>query len=97
LEKQRHARYYKEKGYQTSVSRLYGADFDKMYTQQGGYCAICGIHQSELTKRLNVDHDHTTGEVRALLCHSCNVGLGHFSHSIDKLNLAIAYLHRYET
>ena len=99
LQKVRHDRYYKGKGYQTTVKRLYGADvnYDNMYAKQKGRCDICGVHQSELKKRLHVDHDDKTGFVRSLLCHSCNVGLGHFRHCKDLLHKAINYLKRYES
>ena len=48
--------------------------------EQGGVCAICGKPETETRngkiKRLSVDHDHATGEPRALLCNRCNKDLG---------------------
>ena len=53
---------------------------DKDYTQllrkQEGGCAICKLPQSNFKRRLDIDHDHTTGEVRGLLCSACNRHLG---------------------
>lgn len=51
-------------------------DYDIMMDKQGGCCAICGTHQDDLTQRLAVDHNHETGEIRGLLCTSCNVKVG---------------------
>ena len=48
-------------------------DWQEMYERQEGRCALCGEMPS---KALCVDHDHSTDEVRALLCNSCNVRLG---------------------
>lgn len=67
-------------------------DYDNMVKVQKGCCAICGIHQSELKKRLFVDHCHTTGKVRKLLCHHCNLGLGGFRDNPSSLLKAIKYL-----
>lgn len=53
----------------------YGIDlatFEIMREAQGGCCYICG----ELTRKLNVDHDHATGKIRKLLCNTCNTRLG---------------------
>lgn len=49
-------------------------DYDTMFKGQGGKCKICGKRQSEL--RLCVDHCHTTGIVRGLLCMKCNTAIG---------------------
>lgn len=71
-------------------------DYDVMYDKQQGCCAICGIHSSDYTNktklRLHVDHCHTTGMIRGLLCNSCNTSLGGFKDSEDVLNKAIAYI-----
>lgn len=68
-------------------------DYDEMFSQQGGKCAICGTTKPGGKKRhFAVDHDHETGEVRGLLCYQCNVGLGHFEDSKEFLEKAILYL-----
>jgi hypothetical protein len=68
-------------------------DYDDMLTAQNGECAICGAADNgKLGGSLPVDHNHETGEVRGILCHSCNVGLGHFGDDPDRLVAAAAYL-----
>jgi len=57
--------------------RLSAADYYALLELQEGRCAICQTHVDRLPRRLDVDHDHKTGVVRGLLCHPCNVGLGH--------------------
>ena len=52
---------------------LSAEEYESMLAEQGGGCAICG--RLPKAKRLNVDHDHVTGEVRGLLCYVCNTRL----------------------
>lgn len=51
-------------------------DYNLLFTKQAGCCAVCGIHQSELRRKLDIDHCHKTKIVRGLLCNFCNKGLG---------------------
>ena len=71
----------------TELKKLYGItlqDYDEMLCFQNGCCKICGIHYLEYGRNLSVDHDHATGEIRGLLCGSCNTGLGFYElHSND--------------
>lgn len=69
-------------------------EYNRMFADQKGKCAICGKHQSELEKSLAVDHNHETGEIRGLLCTHCNVFLGHINDDYMFLNTAIKYLNR---
>lgn len=68
---------------------------------QGYACAICHITLAELAqstrhhKHLHVDHDHTTGAVRGLLCDACNHGLGFFRDTLAYLYAAVAYLEQH--
>lgn len=66
------------------------ADYKAMERKQGGKCAICGDPLDKVTTR--IDHDHETGEVRGLLCASCNTGIGLLKDSIDVLESAKRYL-----
>lgn len=46
--------------------------YQELLDKQDGNCAVCGKHHSEFNKRLAVDHDHITSEIRGLLCFTCN-------------------------
>lgn len=71
-----------------SMYRLTLDDWDAMVLAQEGRCAIC----NEPMLRPNVDHCHTGGQVRALLCSPCNTGLGSFRDDPERLAAAITYL-----
>lgn len=58
--------------------------------RQGGVCAIC--RNPPTGRVLDVDHNHTTGAVRGLLCRGCNTSLGKFKDSPELLRAAAAYL-----
>jgi hypothetical protein len=59
---------------------------------QNGKCAICGGEPKFPKVRLCVDHCHTTGLFRGLLCGHCNTALGLFKDDISSLKNAIRYL-----
>lgn len=70
--------------------RRYGisaAEADVMLDLQNGRCAICAAAPA-----VHVDHDHSTGAVRALLCFNCNGGLGQFKDDPDLLGVAAEYV-----
>lgn len=75
------------------IENTYGithAEYQALYTAQGGLCAICQRANGK-TRRLAVDHNHETGEVRGLLCKTCNwIVIGRYS--ITMLCRAIEYL-----
>lgn len=93
-----------EGGFDAHLRRKYGLSrekYDEMVVNQGNKCAICGSPPVGRTKRgpaerLDVDHDHDTGEVRGLICHPCNVMLGQARDNVEVLEAAILYLKRYK-
>ena len=66
-------------------------EFQAMLADQGGVCFICG-REEVLDRALSVDHCHTCGAVRGLLCCRCNFALGAFGDSGQKMRDAAAYL-----
>lgn len=72
------------------------AEFDAMLARQSGACGLCGNKFDGATKATgpHVDHCHKTGVVRGLLCHHCNVMLGHAKESADLLRKAADYVER---
>lgn len=69
-------------------------EYNDMLLAQECKCAVC---RQISTKRLNVDHNHTTGEVRALLCNHCNSSLGLMKEDIGLLLSMIEYIRKYNT
>lgn len=66
--------------------------YNLLLQNQNGECLICKATESTNGHRLAVDHCHTTGKIRGLLCKSCNVALGNFKDNIVSLKNAISYL-----
>lgn len=64
--------------------------YDAQLRKQGGGCAICG--EPPKSRRLHVDHDHLTGDVRGLLCWTCNAVLGRARDNVARLQGAALYL-----
>jgi hypothetical protein len=70
-------------------------DYDRMLEEQDFRCAVCRTPEPGGARhmvRWVVDHDHATGKVRALLCHSCNFGLGKFRDDPELLRQAADYV-----
>lgn len=89
--------YYHSKGHGNHVLKTYGVtpeQYDDMAKTQGGRCAICQEQPTE-SRRLCVDHDHSTGQVRALLCVKCNTGIGHLNDDIRLVTAALEYLQKH--
>ncbi len=101
-EKARKEKWLKEKPEEWARSRrnarikhMYGVtstQVDAMLVSQEGRCAICG-EEMEIPY---IDHCHSSNEVRGLLCHQCNSGLGMFRDNKENLESAIKYLEAYD-
>ena len=70
-------------------------DYEQMWDEQDGSCAICGEEFADHTKG-KVDHNHKTGNVRALLCNKCNTGLGDFDDDPGLLRAAADYIEEHD-
>jgi len=82
-------KYWLKKAYGITVIQK-----EQMMIAQGNCCAICCAF---IDKMYNfcVDHNHSTGKVRQLLCRKCNIGLGHFNEDSLLLEKAINYLKKW--
>jgi hypothetical protein len=79
-----------------NIKNLYGMsteEYEDLFIKQKGLCAICKSRQS--WQRLAVDHCHKTNKVRGLLCHNCNVMLGHSKDNFRVLLNAVHYLNEH--
>jgi hypothetical protein len=95
------AKYYKnnkEKHQNWCLQNSFGIslqEYNKMFENQKGCCAICNQHQIYFKKRLHVDHNHTTGSNRQLLCSQCNIMVGMAHEDLNVLQSAIDYLRKH--
>ena len=102
--KERDPTIYRRIEWPSKLKRVYGItvnDYYKMLEEQGGGCAICNTKVPSARKRkyatqemFFVDHCHSTGKVRGLLCGKCNRGLGYFEDEPERLEEAADYLRR---
>ena len=84
----------KELSRKTHIMRKFGItieEYDAMSSAQNGVCAICE-NPCATGYKLAVDHNHTTGKIRALLCKNCNTAIGLLKENTDTMTKAIKYL-----
>jgi hypothetical protein len=87
------AAYTPEKGRANNLKAQYGItpeEYQQMFDAQSGLCAIC---QNAAT--LHIDHNHTTDQIRELLCSPCNTGIGLFQEDKARLVAAAAYIQKH--
>lgn len=92
--KKNYARVYKSNE-NHRLKRKYGITLDEynaLLVSQNSCCAICGNHTSQYKRKLHVDHNHSNGKVRGLLCVRCNYGIGYFSENPELLDKAKLYI-----
>lgn len=84
---------------QHNLQRKYGltiAEYEAMVAAQNGVCAICLKPPTKGNgKKLCIDHCHTTGKIRGLLCCACNSAIGNMEDSIERLESAKEYLRKH--
>lgn len=66
------------------------SEYKLLVSKQNGVCAIC--RGKDKGRKLAIDHDHKTGQIRGLLCGRCNQGIGHFLEDRLLMRRAIEYL-----
>ena len=76
-------------------------EYKKMFEGQGKVCACCGTSDTSVPTTsvfgvtdlsFVVDHCHTTGVIRGLLCTNCNRGIGLLGDTKESLQKALNYL-----
>lgn len=84
----------KQRSHELMVVKTYGieaGEYARRYQSQGGKCAICQV-ATGASKKLAVDHNHSTGAVRGLLCSPCNRFVGRLRDSADAALRMYKYL-----
>lgn len=90
-----------DRQHKTEIKRRYQLSIEEYNAQlaaQNCKCCICGKQHDPTLKRgrLYVDHCHSTGKIRGLLCSACNSALGYMNDDIEILKTAIAYIEFYK-
>ena len=92
-------RYYNtEKGRARQIERNYGLsmkEYKILLEVQNNVCAICRGLPTENLKYLSVDHNHTTGKVRGLLCQRCNRALGFVKEDVEIVSRLLEYIKKH--
>lgn len=82
------------------LRRKYGltvTEYQAILARQGGVCACCKSPDPGAGRDWRVDHSHESGLVRGLLCHHCNVGIGHLGDGPPGVQRALHYLMQPDT
>jgi hypothetical protein len=86
----------RSRGYNLKRYKITVEQYRSMEAQQKGLCACCGNPPLCGRKVLYVDHCHSSGKIRGLLCHKCNCGIGALGDTIQGVERALDYLKRSE-
>jgi len=75
--------------------------YESLRKSQNELCAICGHPETKVQKgkrvSLCLDHNHSTGQIRAFLCGKCNSILGYSNEDVDRLFKIIEYIKKWNS
>lgn len=105
----KYLRYYRKENpektrlwdYKSALKKRYGISleaFNQMWITQEGKCSCCQQKMNRGGQKSNsacLDHNHSTGKVRAILCAGCNVAIAHLKEDPFRCELAAAYLRKH--
>lgn len=97
-EARRYKSHNKDRRREYDLKKNYGLtieDFNSLFQSQNSRCGICGSEQPTTKQGWHVDHNHTTGSVRGILCVHCNTMLGYARDNPTYLQSAIHYLEKF--
>ena len=95
----RQSKPYKDYDWSRHIAKKFGISefqYNEMQIAQKNCCQICSINQKDSKRRFAIDHNHSTGKIRGLLCQTCNQAIGMLKENKDILYSAIKYLEKYE-
>ncbi len=75
-----------------NLKKRYGITLEeklKLFEEANHSCVACGNKEF-----LRIDHDHSTGKVRGILCNGCNTALGHLDESVTRIAKLLLYIER---
>lgn len=90
----------RRKNHEDAVKRLYGITLIEYQAIIANPCEICGqlkppVRMGKVMRsQMHLDHCHSTGKIRGVLCNTCNISLGGFYDSIELLQNAQKYLEK---
>ena len=75
-------------------------DYETLLLKYGGVCAVCKMPETHIRrgsgKSLDVDHDHSTGMIRGLLCSACNSSLGLLREDSKRIRALAEYIESWQ-
>lgn len=83
--------------YKTRYNGFTVKDYEQLLKLQNNKCAICGLSHlivREKNTYFHVDHCHSTGKIRGLLCNNCNISLGLLKDNIETIKNMVIYLEK---
>ncbi len=93
---------FARKAWLKNGKKILASEYDLKFNSQNGLCAICNQPETKLNNaktrvtKLAVDHNHTTGKIRDLLCSKCNTAIGLMKENTDIFLNAVKYLERHK-
>jgi Recombination endonuclease VII len=81
------------------IQYIYGITLEEkeaLFVSQGSKCGCCGSSKPDNKNGWIVEHCHITDRVRGIVCHPCNITIGHLEANPDRLNAVKKYLEKQE-
>ena len=87
---------YRERTWRKQNINITFEEYTKLLNSTNNSCEICNTHEDQLGIKLSVDHDHTTGKIRGLLCSKCNTAISFLQDDPVIIKAALNYITKHQ-